>query len=200
MIRTMIISTFALCLLAKTPVDAQDRNNLEKGSFSATVNPSFYILGGYSIKGFYHLPKKWSFGLAAEANFELPDFARDQFFKNDEDITVDWDYLIGVEGRYRFTDNHIDKGFYVFGSLGYEGWTIRDNDGNKDEFDNWYSSLGIGYNWYPFKKPNFHLGASYNVVFILNNTEERTVGQAQYNLRPVVPPSFAPTIYLGWRF
>lgn len=197
--RTIFFNTLVLYLLIM-PGYAQESDLTKKGSFSVTANPSFYILGGYSVKGFYHLPQKWSVGLAVEANFELPDFARDQFFQNNGDITVNWDYLFGLEGRYRFTDSHIDKGFYVLGTWGYEGWTIRDNDGNEDEFENWYGSIGLGYNWYFLKKPHFHVGASYNVVFILSNTAERTLGQAEYNIRPVVPPSFAPTIYLGWRF
>lgn len=179
---------------------AQGQPETERGSFSVTVNPVFYLLGGYSVKGFYHLPKKWSFGLAAEANFELPDIARDQFFDNNGDITVDWDYLVGVDVRYRFTDSHVDRGFYVLGTVGYEGWTINDDTGQEDSFDNWYSSIGVGYNWYPFKKPRFHVGASYNVIFILNNTEERVVGDSRYSINGLVPPSFLPTFLLGWRF
>jgi len=168
--------------------------------FSATINPSFYILGGYSIKGFYHLLKRWSFGMAAEASFELPDFARDQFFDNAEDLIIDWDYLLGLEARYRFQDGYLDRGFYILGTIGIEGWTVMDVDGAEDQFDNWYSSLGVGYNWYPLKKPNFHLGVSYNIVFILNNTDTRRVGPATYNINAVVPPNLAPTIFLGWRF
>ena len=172
----------------------------QRGSFSVTVNPVFYLLGGYSVKGFYHLPRKWSFGLAIEAGFELPDIARDQFFDNNEDITVDWDYLVGAEVRYRFNDSNVDRGFYALGTVGYEGWTIRDDAGQEDAFDNWYASIGAGYNWYPFKKPYFHVGATYNVIFILNNTEERVVGDSRYSINGVVPPSFFPTFLVGWRF
>ncbi|WP_124147542.1 hypothetical protein [Okeania hirsuta] len=199
----MLKKVFLLSLfigLSVKSMHSQDTRNPSTGSFSATVNPSFFILGGYSIKGFYHLPKKWTFGIAAEASFELPEFARNQFFDNNNDITVNWDYLVGIEARFRFKDSPIDKGLYLQSTLGYEGWTIDNRKGMEDTFDNWYSSLGLGYNWYPFKKPNFHLGASYNIVFILNNTEERMVGESIYNIRPIVPPSFAPNIYLGWRF
>ena len=123
---------------------------------------------------------------------------RDQFFENNEDTTVDWGFLVGVEARYRFTDSAIDKGLFLQGTFGFEGWTITNDDQAQDDFDNWYTSLGVGYNWYPFKKPHFHLGASYNVVFILNNTDERSVGDSNYNIRPVVPPSLIPTIFLGF--
>ena len=85
------------------------------------------------------MPRKWSFGVAIEAGFELPDFARDQFFELENEIAVDWDFLVGIEGRYRFTD-------------------------------------------------------------ILTNTSERQVGQSTYQIKAVVPPSWAATIYLGWRF
>ncbi|MEM6841677.1 MAG: hypothetical protein AAF632_05595 [Bacteroidota bacterium] len=195
--KTLLITI--ILSIATRSLQAQE-NEEPNASFTITANPSFFVLGGYSVKGLYHLPQRWSFGVALEANFELPDFARDQFFENNGDITVDWDYLVGVEARYRFTDSNVDKGFYVLGTLGYEGWTISDQMEAEDTFDNWYSSIGVGYNWYPFKKPKFHVGASYNVVFILNNTNDRTVGQSEFNIRPVVPPSFAPTIYLGWRF
>lgn len=190
----------ALLLILSWNLSAQTSEKLQSGSFSVTVNPSFFILGGYSVKAFYHLPKKWSFGLSAEAGFDLPNFARDQFFMNNGNIDVHWDFLVGVEARYRFNNSDVDKGFYALATLGFEGWSIEDQNGNMDEFDNWYSSLGLGYNWYPFKRPNFHLGVSYNVVFILNNTDERTVGQEIYNINQIVPPSFAPVIYLGWRF
>ncbi len=173
---------------------------LEGSSLSLTLNPSFFILGGYSVKLLYHRPQRWTFGLAAEANFELPTFARDQFFEVDEGLTVDWNYLFGGEVRYRFNESEIDKGFHLLGTLGYEGWTVREGDQASDDFSNWYASLGLGYNWYPFKKPHFHLGASYNVVFILNNTDTRTVGQSEYRIRSIVPPSWAPNLYVGWRF
>ncbi len=194
------IIVFWVSTLAMPQIWAQGQPESDKGSFSVTINPVFYLLGGYSVKGFYHLPKKWSFGLAAEAGFELPDIARDQFFDNNEDITVDWDYLVGLDVRYRFTDSNVDRGFYALGTVGYEGWTITEDAGQEDSFDNWYASVGLGYNWYPFKKPNFHVGASYNLIFILNNTEERTVGDSRYNINSVVPPSFLPTFLLGWRF
>jgi len=192
------IVTFVVTTLLLSSVAHGQEN--EKGAFAVTANPSFYILGGYSVKGFYALPKRWTFGIAAEANFELPEFARDQFFENNNDITVDWDYLVGVEVRYRFTDSHINKGLYLVGTFGYEGWTITNDDGLEDDFDNWYAAFGVGYNWFPFKKPNFYLGANYNLIFILNETDERRFGDSEYKIRPVVPPSWAPNIYLGWRF
>ena len=69
---------------------------------------------------------------------------RDQFFENNEDITVDWDFLVGVEARYRFTDSAIDKGLFLQGTFGFEGWTITNDDQAQDDFDNWYASLGVG--------------------------------------------------------
>ncbi|MGD1840504.1 MAG: hypothetical protein ACFB0B_06350, partial [Thermonemataceae bacterium] len=33
--------------------------------FSISGNPSYFLLGGYSVKGLYILPKRWSFGIAA---------------------------------------------------------------------------------------------------------------------------------------
>ena len=196
-----------LCLIfvmlsLNTQLSAQERNEDNFSSFSLTVNPAYYVLGGYSVKGLYHLPQRWSFGLTAEASFELPDFARDQFFENQEDIVVDWDFLIGLEARYRFKEGALDQGFYALGAFGYEGWTVQPTEGQgEDEFENFFSSLGIGYNWYPFHKKHFHLGASYNLIFILNNTDERLLDGRVYNIRPVVPPSILPsTISLGWRF
>ncbi|MEM7109772.1 MAG: hypothetical protein AAF519_16215 [Bacteroidota bacterium] len=198
MFKTLPVTLFYISVLSHALFSQGDDPN--KASFSITANPAYYVLGGYSVKGYYITPNHWSFGVAAEASFELPDFARDQFFDNNEDITVDWDYLIGVEARYRFTDSQVDKGLFVQGGLGYEGWTVTSTDGAIEEFDNWYANIGLGYVWYPFKKPNFHLGANYSVVFILNETQERTLGASEYNIRTIVPPSFAPSIFIGWRF
>ena len=189
------------CLILFITSLAQARAQEEaRPHYSVTVNPSFFALGGYSLKAYHHRPSRWSFGIAAEAGFELPEFARDQFFENNEDIDVEWDFLWGVEARYRLNKESFDKGFFLVGTFGFEGWTVESESGVNDEFDNWYASLGIGYLWYPFKKDNFHLGASYNIVFILNNTEERTVGTSRYNIRSVVPPSFSPNLIVGWRF
>ncbi|MGD1842864.1 MAG: hypothetical protein ACFB0B_18500, partial [Thermonemataceae bacterium] len=195
-----LISLLIVIVLRSLQAQVTEAPITDYSPFSISVNPSYFLLGGYSVKGFYILPKRWSFGIAAEASFELPTFARDQFFDNNDDITVDWDYLVGVEARYRFNDAALDKGLFIQAGLGYEGWTIIADDGAEDQFDNWYGSLGVGYILYPFKKKHFHVGGNYNVVFILNNTEERLVGESSYNIRPVVPPSFLPTLFVGWRF
>ena len=198
------ICFIATCLLISAGAFAKENNNTntDKGSFGISVNPAFYALGGYSVKGLYHLPKRWSFALAVEAGFELPDDFRDAFFKDNESIDVNWDYLVGVEARYRFNDASYDKGFFAYATLGMEGWTVDEIDtSNEDSFDNWYSSIGIGYNWYPFKKKNFNIGLAYNVIFILNNTDDRLVGSTTYAIDIVIPPSLIPsTISIGWRF
>lgn len=170
------------------------------GSWTITTNPSYFVLGGYSLKGFHHFPKKWSVGLQVEGGFELPDFARDQFFDINDEGTVDWTFAVGTEVRYRFTKSDIDKGFYLFGTLGYEGWKVLGVTNSTDEFTNWYSSLGLGYNWYPFKNQRLQIGAAYNLIFILNNTATRPIGEKSYQINNIVPPSFAPNLSVGWRF
>lgn len=189
----------ALIICSATPYLLPGQENTN-GNFTASINPAYWALGGYSIRGHYILPKKWSFGLVSEAGFSLPAFARDQFFKNQNDIEVDWDYLFGLEVRYRFTEASIDKGLYLLAATGYEGWTIENDAGATDDFSNWYASLGVGYLWYPFKKERLSLGANYNLIFLLNNTDERFAGESVYQLRPVVPPSLIPSLSLGWRF
>lgn len=190
-------------LLNSTTIFAQQANsNDDRPSFGVNVNPAYFALGGYSVRGIYHLPKKWSFGLNIEGGFELPDDFRDSFFNDNSAIDVDWDYAIGLEARYRFSDAAYDKGFYAFGTLGYEGWTVNEIGTSVDEsFDNWFSSVGVGFNWYPFKKKNFNVGLSYNVIFILNNTDDQTVGNTTFNIESVIPPSLVPSnIHIGWRF
>lgn len=174
----------------------------EKGSFGLNINPAYYVLGGYSVRGIYHSQKKWSFGLNIEGGFELPDDFRDAFFNDNQAIDVDWDYLVGLETRYRFDNENYDKGFYASASIGFEGWTVNETDTNAAQsFDNWFSSLGIGYNWYPFKTKNFNVGLSYNIIFILNNTDDQTVGNTTFSIEGVIPPSFIPSnIHIGWRF
>jgi hypothetical protein len=196
-------------LLGVKQVSAQEKTDFTKGFLSAGINPAYPLFGGYGAKVFYNFPEKWSVGLASEGSFELPEFAAKQFFKNGKDITVNWDYAVGLEARYRFRkkDNDI-KGFYVFGTVGYEGWKISKSEDTavvpdskqQEKFTTWYSSLGGGYNLFPFKKAGFWVGVQYNVIFILNNTNERNINGITYNIKSVVPPALAPNIYVGWRF
>ncbi|MEM7552435.1 MAG: hypothetical protein AAF363_22320 [Bacteroidota bacterium] len=188
------------CLNAQV-ADSTKRN--EKGSIKVELNPAFYILGGYSVRGYYVLPKKWSVGLQVEAGFELPDDFADAFFDSSAPIDVDWDYAVSIETRYRFTEASYDKGFFALANIGIEGWTVSEDvdTGASDDFDNWFAALGVGYNWYPFKKKNFNVGATYNVIFLLNNTNTRQAGDTNYSLDSIVPPSLAPSnIYISWRF
>lgn len=206
MIRVILI--ISLCIIA-TFGNAQNSPEKPKGFLSAGINPSYPFFGGYGVKAFYNFPSKWSVGIASEGNFELPEFAAEQFFKNGKNITVDWDYAIGIEARYRFRkkDNDI-KGLYVAGAIGYEQWTIKKGEGQtvvpntlqEDRFDNFFTNVGIGCNLFPFKKAGFWIGAQYDLIFILNNTDNRSINGVDYNIRPIVAPSFAPNLYIGWRF
>jgi hypothetical protein len=203
------IIAFLLFILFVGKVSAQQKTDSTKGFVSAGINPAYPLFGGYGAKVFYNFPKKWSIGLAAEGSFELPEFAAEQFFKNGRDITIDWGNAIGVEARYRFRKKDNDmKGFYLMGSLGYEGWTITKSENatvvpntkQEEKFTNWYSSFGGGYNLFPFKKSGFWVGVQYNVIFIMNNTNDRNINGVTYHIRPVVAPSLAPNLYIGWRF
>ncbi|MEL7005523.1 MAG: outer membrane beta-barrel protein [Bacteroidota bacterium] len=201
--KKVILGMVTCVLLISTNAGAQtssDEN--DKASFGVSLNPAYFILGGYSVRGIYHLPKKWSLGLSVEAGFELPDDFRDIFFNDNQAIDVHWDYLIGAEFRYRFNDNPFDEGFYAFGTLGIEGWTVTEiNTGSEESFDNWYSGIGFGYNWYPFKKKNFNVGVNYNVIFILNNTDDQMTGDTVFSIDSFIPPSLVPsTLTIGWRF
>lgn len=179
----------------------------DKGYVSVTAHPVYPFLGGYGGKVFYNLPQHWSVGLQAEGGFELPAFAERSFFTNSDAITVQWDYAVGTEVRYRFAsrDNDI-RGFYALATAGYEGWTVRPTQEQQpatptdDSFTNWFASVGVGYNWFPFRKSGFFAGAAYNWIFLLNNTQDRTVGGQVYRLRSSVPPSLVPILHVGWRF
>lgn len=198
------IGLLLILFMASTDVFAQtttDTTN-EKGSFGININPAYYALGGYSVRGIYHLPERWSFGLNVEAGFELPDDFRDTFFNDNQNINVNWDYLVALETRYRFNTETYDKGFYASASLGFEGWTVKEIGTDSEQgFDNWFSSFGVGYNWYPFKKKNFNVGLNYGIIFILNNTDDQTAGNTTFKIESVIPPSFIPSnIHIGWRF
>jgi hypothetical protein len=181
----------------------------DKGYFSVGINPTYPILAGYGVKVFYNLPMHFSFGIISERVFNLPKNAQKQFFKNTVAIKVNWDYSIGVEARYRFNkkDNDI-KGLYAFTTLGYEQWTINKatnvpiipNTIQKDMIDNWFTSTGVGYNYFPIKNTGLWLGAAYNIIFLLNNTQNKSINNSTYNLRTIVPPSLLPNLYIGWRF
>jgi len=201
--KKIILGMLACILLINTNVNAQVKTDTDdKGSFGISSNAAYFFLGGYSVRGIYHLPKKWSFGLSFEAGFELPDNFRDIFFEDNQAIDVHWDYLIGTEFRYRFNDNPFDEEFYAFGTLGFEGWTVTEiSTGRERSFDNWYGGIGVGYNWYPFKKKNFNVGVNYNVIFILNNTDDQTAGDTVFSIDNFIPPSFVPSTFtIGWRF
>ncbi len=203
----------SLLILSVVPLSAQQESKApfirDQGYFSVGINPIYPFLSGYGIKAYYNFPQHWTIGLSSEGAFDLPDFAVNQFFENGDQINVHWDYAVGVETWYRFRkkDNDI-RGFYVSASLGYEGWNVRPQAGTgpapegnaNDQFQNWFTSVGLGYNLVPFRKAGLWVGFSYNLIFLLNNTGDRTVGEITYNLRPAVPPSWAPNIYLGWRF
>ncbi len=198
-----IILSILACTLFAANVSAQSNSSTDnEGSFGLTINPTYYVLGGYSIRGMYHLPKKWSFGLNVEGGFELPDDFRDAFFEDNAAVDVNWDYAVAVETRYRFNKEPFDNGFYAFGTLGFEGWTVIEIDSGEEEtFDNWFTSIGVGYNWYPFPKRKLNIGLSYNVIFILNNTDDQNAGSTVFNIDTVIPPSFVPSnIHIGWRF
>ncbi|PRX54905.1 outer membrane beta-barrel protein [Flagellimonas meridianipacifica] len=202
-IKTILITLVVFAGFEIYSVKAQDADpHIDKGSFGISTNPAYFALGGYSVRGIYHLPKRWSFGLNIEAGFELPDDFRDLFFNDNQAINVDWDYLVAAEARYRFSKESYDAGFYVNGSVGFEGWTVNEIASDADtSFDNWFSSFGVGYTWYPFKKKNFNVGLNYNIIFILNNTDDQQVGDTTFNIESVIPPTLIPSnILIGWRF
>ncbi|MEL6562119.1 MAG: hypothetical protein AAFQ94_28295 [Bacteroidota bacterium] len=190
----------ALLITTVLIANAQSIDDSEKGSVSVVVNPSFFVLGGYHFKPSYHFPKRWSVGATLQGGFELPDFARDQFFNTSAgEVIVDWTYAIGLELKYRFSDAPYDKGFFTAFNLGYEGWDVSSGQ-EIDQFENWFASLDAGYNWYFLKDDRLNLGVHYTLIFILNNTDNRTVDEVTYNIRSVVPPSVLPSILVGWRF
>ena len=178
---------------------AQSDDPYPHGSFSLVTNPAFFALGGFHLKPSYHFPKKWSVGATFQGGFELPEFAQEQFFEfADDQLSIDWTFAIGLELKYRFSDATFDKGLYAALNLGYEGWEADRND--SDTFQNWFTSLDLGYNWYPFNRARFHVGLAYTLIYILNNTDERQVGETEYRLKSLVPPSYIPSILVGWRF
>lgn len=204
--KIMLILIAASTLFA---VQAQNSPTNEKGFFDVQINPAYPFLGGFGAKGYYNFPKRWSVGLVAEGAFTLPEFAQRSFFTNHDNMDIRWDYAIGTEVRYRFRrkDNDI-KGFYALAGAGYEQWSVTPeseqprlpNTVQEEQFTNFYTVFGVGYNWMPFRKRGFYVGASYGWIFILNNTDERSVNGQRFNLRTNIPPSFTPNLAIGWRF
>ena len=78
--KKVILAILCCALLVNINAGAQTGTDVnDKGSFGISSNPAYFILGGYSVRGIYHLPKRWSLGLSVEAGFELPDNFRDIF-------------------------------------------------------------------------------------------------------------------------
>lgn len=197
----LFIALLCTCVRAQTEVPRSATTDVPPGKISVAVNPVYFGLGGYYVNPFYHFPKRWSVGSTLQGGFELPEFARDQFFTvSNEDITVDWSYAVSVEARYRFSQATYDKGFFAVGAMGFEAWKVN-SEGAADEFDNWFTSVGVGYNWFPTKNNRLHLGLQYSLIFILNNTDERGVGDEVYNIETLIPPGLLPSAFvIGWRF
>lgn len=196
---TLQKSLLFLLLIGLTNSAIAQESVVTNGTYTIETNPAYWILGGFSVKGYHHRTNRWSFGVQVEGGFELPEFARDQFFDIPDNSDVDWDWAFSSEVRFRLNENEMNKGFYLFGTLGYEKWTVS-STADQGELRNWFSSLGFGYTWYPFKKEKFHVGGSYNVIFLLNNTNERTLNNITYELNSIVPPSLIPNLTIGWRF
>lgn len=179
--------------------NAQDEFS-SKNSITVLTSPAHYILGGYHIRPYYHFSKKWSVGATIQGRLDLPGFVRDRFFSfSGDELNGRLSYAVSTELRYRFTDEPYDKGLYTTIYLGYEGWNLE-SEGLTDDLENWFSGISVGYNWYPFKKKRFHIGANYILIFILNNTEKRRIGKTIYSINRISPPSFVPSILVGWRF
>lgn len=179
----------------------------EDAGFLVAVNPAYIVLGGGALRTGYDFADGWSAYLNFQGLFDLPDFASEQFFRGGEGIDVYWDYAVGLEGFYRFARERRSTP-YLKGGIGYEAWTITASGEaapvGEDEFGNAFANLGVGYRWYPLERAGLFVGGSYDVIFLLNNTDDRRLGAGdaavEYGLREVVPPSFAPWLELGWRF
>ncbi len=199
--KTRFFYRLLLLLLFAAPFGLSAQETPEKGAFTIGVNPAYFVLGGYYLNPQYHFPKRWSVGTTLQGGFTLPDFARDQFFDVSSDASeIDWTYAIGIDVAYRFTEANYNKGFYLTAALGYEAWEIA-NGMNTATLDNWFTSFGAGYNWYPTKNQRLYLGLQYNIIFLLNNTDERAVGDGTFELESVVPPGLLPSVLtVGWRF
>jgi hypothetical protein len=69
----VLLSTFVIAQTKTTTTTA------DKGFFSAGINPTYPFFGGYGVKVFYNLPKRWSIGVASEGSFVTPTFAAASF-------------------------------------------------------------------------------------------------------------------------
>ena len=179
---------------ASAPGPARDRSG-----YVLAVNPAYFIIGGYGVKAGYDFPSGWSVFAVGQRIGEVPEGSVESFFEGHEGIDVEWDYALGVEGWYRF-DRKRRGSPYLIASLGYEGWevTARGGGGSSDYVRNAYASLGAGYRWFPLERHGLFLSAHYNVIALLDNTDERRAGGAAYALRDVIP-GLIPSPEIGWR-
>ena len=205
------LATAALALLTASPVLAQVQadapgapdGSAAKPSFSLRSNLPFFFVGGYHVEGSIHLPGHWTFGLTLQGILELPDVGRDQFFEVSNDaITIEWPYAVGAEVMYRFREGAFDRGFFVAGSLGYEGWrAVRNEDFDLERsFGTGFAALDVGYTWYPFRARHFLITAEYSTVLLLNDTDRQALGDESFELRRVAWPRPIPNLLFGWRF
>ena len=203
--RRRSLAAAALCLTAACSVLAQvpSQPSGTRPAFTLRSNLPYFFIGGYHLEGAVHFPGHWSAGATVQGISELPEVGRDQFFEvSDDAIGIEWPYAVGAEVMYRLREGDLDRGFFVAGNLGYEGWRAVRNGGSDAEraFGTGFAALDVGYTWYPFPKRRFLLTAEYTAVLLLNDTDRQAVGDETFELRRVAWPRPIPNVLLGWRF
>lgn len=190
--KTITTSILVIALLAiGTKVNAQE----EGPTFSAETNILFWAFQGYSISGYYYLPKsKISLGLGIEGlTYDDGDLIDAVFENGDLLDELQLLYLARGEVRYHFKDHQ--EGLYGGLRFGYEEWDLSLGD-DVQRVGNGFVSPTIGYIWYPWERSGFLIQPFFTGIVIIGEGRE-TVGGIDVDLRSFLPN---PGLTLGWKF
>ncbi|MEO1437666.1 MAG: hypothetical protein AAFV80_19160 [Bacteroidota bacterium] len=163
------------------------------------LKPLQFLSGGYSVVGHYALNDRWHVGANVFAS-ELSSAFNRLGFNYDADIIdlkASQDFAINFSFRYFLNKKHPHKGVQVSTALGYETWTLQDqNTESEVTYNFWAISPRIGYLWYPLKKERFYIMSEAVFAIPIVSNGEVQLGNSTIKSNPIVP---IPSIGLGVR-
>ncbi len=193
--RSPILSV--LTLLFCFTVFAQDEKS-KKGSLFLELEPLQFFSEGYSVVAHYSISERFQIGGNIFASTISDSFNDLAFDFDDNAINLEAKQDIGFNISVRYFLSKDNEGWVVSLPLGYETWTLQNQDtGSEVEgYDFWYLSPRIGYLWYPFKKDNFYiLGEAIGILPLDQN--EAVIDGSPIAINSFIP---IPSIGIGFRF
>ena len=194
--RTTLSLAYVL-LLAPAWTRAQDAGRAPR--FYVELEPLQFFSGGYSVVGHVAVGERWQVGanvFASELGEGLSDLA---FAGVDDDLALgaSQDLGVNVSARYFFRPGH--RGWVASLPVGYETWTLADEDTGReiDGYEFWYLGPRVGYLWYPFARQGLYVLGEAVAILPLARDAPAALSGRSVEIRSFVP---LPGLGIGWRF